>query len=321
MAVTEEPAGLDGWRTYKAESGPGMLNMVETLISRDPDTNALVGELATGWEPVDELTWRFTLREGVTFHDGTPFNAEVAAFMINLNYSEENNYEPRLFMGPQISATEVDDFTIDIITAEPDPILPARVYMAGITSLKQIQEDPDSYSTHPIGSGPYKFVEWRRGDRLVMEANPDWWGAGAASRGEANYDVVEILFRPESAVRAAAVEAGEVDIAMWLTPEQCESINKRAETRCEGRASPETIVIGMDQVDNPLLGDNRIRKAMILALDRETMVDQFFDNQATIATQMAGPGAFGWNPNLVAHPYDPDQARALVAEAKADGVP
>jgi peptide/nickel transport system substrate-binding protein len=321
IAVTEEPASLEGWRTYKQESGPGMRNMVETLLDRDPDTNQLVGELATAWEPIDELTWRFTLREGVNFHDGTPFNAEAAAFSINHAYSEENNFEPRLFMDSQITATVVDEFTLDVQTAAPDPILPARLYMAGITSMQQLQEDPDSYATQPIGTGPYVFTEWRRGDRLIMEANPAWWGAGEGGRGEAAFETVEMLFRPEGAVRAAAVESGEVDIAMWLTVEQCDSINAREGTRCAGRASPESIVISLDQVDSPVLGDERIRQAMILALDRETIVSELFGGQATIATQMAGPGAFGWNPDLIAYPYDPERARALVEEAKADGVP
>ena len=106
----------------------------------DPATNELVGELATAWEQTDDRTWRFTLRQGVTFHNGDPFNAEVAAFGINYTWSPENEFEIYQFIGPDMTATAVDDFSVDVQTVEPDPILPARLYFSPIPNMIQVQE-------------------------------------------------------------------------------------------------------------------------------------------------------------------------------------
>src|ERR687897_3641343 len=130
ISLSAEPATLENWNAYSLDGHPVLRNIFEALLNRDPATNELVGELATAWEWTDDRTIRFTLREGVTFHDGSPFNAQVAADGVNFTWSAENAFDITQFMGPQISAAVVDEVTIDVSAAEPDPILPARLSFA-----------------------------------------------------------------------------------------------------------------------------------------------------------------------------------------------
>src|ERR687894_1966018 len=164
ISLSAEPSTLENWNAYSLDGHPVLRNIFEALLNRDPATNELVGELAAAWEWTDDRTLRFTLREGVTFHDGSPFNAQVAADGLNFTWSSENAFDIIQFMGPQISATAVDEMTIDVSTEEPDPILPARLYFSPLPNMAQAEERPDSLPNEPIGTGPYPFVEWVRGD-------------------------------------------------------------------------------------------------------------------------------------------------------------
>lgn len=179
MAMSVEPDTLENWKAYSTDGHPVIRNIQEALLNHDPETMELVGELATSWELVDDDTWRFKLREGVTFHNGDPFNAEVAAFGINYTWSPENAFEIYAFIGPDMTAEAVDEYTVDVTTEAPDPVLPNRLYFSPIPNMNQVKERPDSLPTEPIGTGPYSFVEWEKGQHIRLTANPDWWGHSA----------------------------------------------------------------------------------------------------------------------------------------------
>ena len=123
VSMSVEPDTLENWKAYSTDGHPILRNVQEALLNRDPVTNELVGELATAWEQTDDRTWRFTLRQGVTFHNGDPFNAEVAAYGTNYTWSPENEFEIYQFIGPDITATAVDEYTLDVSDgrAGPDP--------------------------------------------------------------------------------------------------------------------------------------------------------------------------------------------------------
>jgi peptide/nickel transport system substrate-binding protein len=316
ISLSAEPATLENWNAYSLDGHPVLRNIFEALLNRDPATNELVGELATAWEWTDDRTLRFTLREGVTFHDGSPFNAQVAADGVNFTWSAENAFDITQFMGPQISATVVDEMTIDVSAEEPDPILPARLYFAPLPNMVQVEERPDSLPNEPIGTGPYQFVEWVRGDHISLTAYPDWWGNAdpEAAFGQQSIKDVRYVWRPESTVRAAQVTAGEAQIARFLAPDDCETTPV-----CLEAPSVETIFLRLDTM-HPVMGDIRIREAIGLAVDKETLVEQIFGG-GEVATQLVGPSAVGYNAELTALPYDMERATQLVQEAAADGVP
>jgi peptide/nickel transport system substrate-binding protein len=316
ISLSAEPSTLENWNAYSLDGHPVLRNIFEALLNRDPATNELIGELATAWDWTDDRTLRFTLREGVTFHDGSPFNAQVAADGLNYTWSAENAFDIIQFMGPQISATVVDEVTIDVSTEEPDPILPARLYFSPLPNMAQVEERPDSLPNEPIGTGPYQLVEWVRGDHINLTAYPEWWGNAdpEAAFGQQSIKEVQYVWRPESTVRAAQVTAGEAQIARFLAPEDCETTPV-----CLEAPSVETIFLRLDTM-HPVMGDIRIREAIGLAVDRESLAEQIFGG-GDVATQLVGPSAVGYNEELEALPYDMDRAKQLVQEAAADGVP
>ncbi|MDF2762126.1 MAG: peptide/nickel transporter substrate-binding lipoprotein [Thermomicrobiales bacterium] len=316
ISLSAEPATLENWNAYSLDGHPVLRNIFEALLNRDPATNELVGELATAWEWTDDRTLRFTLREGVTFHDGSPFNAQVAADGVNFTWSAENAFDITQFMGPQISAAVVDEVTIDVSAAEPDPILPARLYFAPLPNMVQVEERPDSLPNEAIGTGPYQLVEWVRGDHISLTAYPEWWGNGdpEAAFGQQSIKDVQYVWRPESTVRAAQVTAGEAQIARFLAPDDCETTPV-----CLEAPSVETIFLRLDTM-HPVMGDIRIREAIGLAVDKESLVEQIFGG-GQVAAQLVGPSAVGHNEELTALPYDMERAQQLVQEAAADGVP
>ena len=316
ISLSAEPSTLENWNAYSLDGHPVLRNIFEALLTRNPETNELVGELATAWEWTDDKTVRFTLREGVTFHDGTPFDAQQAADGLNYTWSSENAFDIIQFMGPQISAAVVDEMTIDVSTEEPDPILPARLYFSPLPQMNHVKEAPDRLADEPIGTGPYQLVEWARGERTVLTAYPDWWGNRdpEAAFGRQSIKDVEYVWRPESSVRAAQVTAGEAQIARFLAAEDCMTTPV-----CEEAPSVETIFLRLDTM-HPVMGDIRIREAIGLAVDKERLVEQVFGG-GEVATQLVGPSAVGYNPDLQALPYDMERAKQLVQEAAADGVP
>ncbi|NII69837.1 ABC transporter substrate-binding protein [Microbacterium ulmi] len=317
IALPTEPRTLASWLSYANDGHPVLRNMLEALVNRDPETHELVGELATSWEKVDDLTWNFTLREGVTFHDGTDFNAEAAAAGLNFVVDPDNAFLVRVYVGPEITARAVDEYTLEVKTAAPDPILPDRMFFFTIPSMAAVDADPDGYARNPVGTGPYKFVDYQPGQQIHATAFEDWWGRRAPEDAHGSNEAIKdvtFVFRPESEVRSAMIQSGEADIARWLTSEQCELA-----PQCESTPTVETLVVRMDMV-NPVLSDIRIRQAISLSFDKDQILNGIIGGGEP-SPMVIGPTVLGFNDSLEPYPYDPDEAKRLVAEAKADGVP
>jgi peptide/nickel transport system substrate-binding protein len=316
IVLNEEPVTLAMPDSYSSYGHPVLRNVGEALTNRDPQTNEIVGELAASWEQTNPTTWRFHLRQGVKFHDGSPFNAESAAFGINYSWDKANNYQIRGRVGPEFKAQAVDEYTLDVVTESPDPILPTRLYFQPEPSQKAYEAAPDQFPLKPVGTGPYKFVEWVKGQHVKLTWNPDWWGHGqpAEARGAATIKDITFVFRPEREVRAAMVKRGEADLGRFLTAEQCNEA-----PACVTGPAVETLFLRPDTI-HPTLKDKRVREAMNLAIDRKAIVQDILGG-GTPANMLVGPSALGFNPALPPYPYDPERARTLVAEAKAAGVP
>ncbi len=320
VAVAQEPTHLEATLGAAETNCNGCLNVMESLVTRNFATGEVLPLLATSWEWVDDRTIQFTLREGVTFHDGSPLNAEAVAVSINYMWEAELVNDLTGFVGV-LSAEAVDENVVNVVSAaESDPILLEKMYFVVISSAKQIQEAEETYSTQLVGTGPYKMEEWRRGESITYVANPDWWGHDdpEAARGKVSFDKLVWRFLPEDTVRAAAAQAGEVDIAQFVTPDQCNVAANDDSLRCASVASVETMFARMG--NKGLFEDIRVRKAFNLAINKELIVDTILGGAATITGQIVNATATGHNPNLQPYPYDPDEARALLEAAAADGV-
>ena len=323
IATHTENQAMQAQQTYKEVNSPGLRNVVEQLVTVDLATGKLAPMLATAWKQVDDTTWEFTLREGVTFHDGSPFNAEAAAFAVNWVWDPQNSFHIRETMASQITAEAAGEYVIHVKTETADPLIPWRMYLGGITSMKQIQETPGSVDENPIGTGPYRFLEWRKGQDWTAEVNPDWWGHKADDAyGKVSFNKLRFVFRNESAVRAAMVETSEADLAMFVTPEQCEAAKAAEDRKCIAAPSDSYLFLRPDVTGaHPAFEDVRVRQAIFHAIDRKAIIQHIMGLGEYLGSQMLTADAAGHNADLADYGYDPERARALLDEARADGVP
>ena len=313
IALPEEPRSLASWNAYSNDGHPILRNITEALVNRDPKSNDLVPELALSWKEIDPTNWQFTLRQNVKFTDGSDFDANSAATSLNYVLDQKNAFPMRTFLGPEIQASAIDKYTLNVKTEAPDPILPTRLYFVTIPSAKQVTEDLGSYETNPVGTGPYKLESWERGQNIVLVPNDEWWGKDAAdSGGKQTITKATYVFRPETEVRAAMVQRGEADLAPKLSKEQCD-----ASPKCESTPTVETVILRID-TKNPALKDLRVRQAISMAFNKEQIMNDILGGGRVVG-QIVGPSAVGYA-DLPPYPYDPEKAKALIAAAKADGV-
>jgi peptide/nickel transport system substrate-binding protein len=308
IVIGNDPSTLDPQYADDGNEHKINDNVYEHLLTRDPATGEILPELAESWEQIDDTTWRFHLREGIQFHNGEPFSADAVVFSAERIIDPEFNSEQISFVASITGGEAVDEYTVDIFTDGPDPTLPARMTWLKIVPPVYAAEDPDQFAQAPVGTGPYKFVEWVRGSYVTLEANEDYWGGAP--------DIKEVTWRPieEAATRLAALQAGEVDIVTDLIPEYLPQVEKSV-------AVPglEFSWIRINCNVEPT-NDVRVRQALNYALDKDALVDALYGGYAVKAEgQILTPGHFGYNPDVKAYPYDPEKARDLLEEAGASG--
>jgi len=308
VVLSEEPDIIDPCEASRSNVGRVVKqNITETLTEIDPDDGSITPRLATAWEQIDDLTWRFTLRGGVSFHDGEPLNAENVAYAINRTLDDSIECEIRIkfFGGMTVTPEPVDELTIDIKTAEPAPILPT---MMGTMTIVSPNTPMGERTRDPVGTGPYRLAAWDVGQAITLETFDGYWGEAPAVT-KATY-----VFRGESAVRAAMVETGEADLAPNIAVQDATNPDMDY-----SYFNSETSRIRIDTTIPPL-DDIRVRKAVNLAIDRDAIRGSILSADVVPSAQLVVPAVSGHNPNLEVWPYDPEQAKALLAEAAADGV-
>lgn len=325
VAVDQEPQDLAAQGTYKEINAAGLRNVIETLIAVDPETGSYEGILAKSWERVDDSTLRLTLREGVTFHDGTEMDAEAVATAITFVWAPESAFTIQEYAGPGvITARATGPLEVEVTSSEPDPMLEFRLTLNGISSAKQIEEDPAGHFDTPIGTGPYRFVEWERGRYWVAGVNPNWWGLEASDAygvNEPPFEELRFVFRSETSARTSMVRAGEAHLAFSPSPEDCQAAEENDGYKCITAPSDAYLYGRLDQSlhADPRLQDMRVRRAIFHALDYEGLADLI--GLASVAQgQLGTPDMLGFNDDLKQYAYDPDLSRQLLEEARADGV-
>jgi peptide/nickel transport system substrate-binding protein len=283
-------------------------NVVETLLTLDPKTSQVKPNLATEWTQVDPLTWRIKLRDGVKFHDGTPFDADAVVTALNRQFVPELMCRDtiRSFGSTKIKPVAVDKNTVDIVTSAPMPLMPLTLAQTGMTAPSTPMKEA---ARAPIGTGPYVFTKWDPAQSLVLTRFDGYWGQQPQVR-QATY-----VWRSEPALRASMVQVGEADIALQLAPQ--DAVNTETDI---GYLNADTSRIRFF-MDKAPLNDVRVRKAMNLAVDRNAFIGTIVSPQSVPASQFMLSNVNGYDPTLKPWPYDPEKAKALIAEAKAAGVP
>ncbi|MCT8991083.1 ABC transporter substrate-binding protein [Chelativorans sp. SCAU2101] len=283
-----------------------MQNISETLTELDVrGDKGLMGRLAESWEDLGDGTWQFKLRQNVKFSDGTDFDANDVKHSFERVFSDQITCESkRYFADTELSFDIVDPHTINIKAEPAQPILPLLMTLVTIVP----EETPFEFVRNPVGTGPYVLADWTAGQQIVLERRDDYWGELPAVT-KATY-----VFRSDPAVRAAMVETGEADIAPQIT--EVEATNPATDFTYP---NAETVYLRIDQSIEPM-GDIRVRKALNAAIDREAFIGTLLSEGTQFATAIVPPTTLGWNPDLVPPAYDPEQAKAWLAEAEADGV-
>ncbi len=309
MMMPSEPAGpgaMGSLHGGNAMADPIVYNVMEPLVDYTKD--GPVPKLATKWEQRGPTIWRFYLRKGVKFHNGADFTSrdvvEFAKWNIELKYG--SLIYQRI---PLKEAVAVDDYTVDFIFEKPQPLHLISAPRFLIPPVAITRDNREMYKTNPIGTGPYKFVEWNRGMNIKMAKFEGYWGP------KPQIDNVEITFRDEEQVRLAALLAGEVDWIYGMNIDLAAKAPKIARM-----PSPETVWIRFDESKKEhLLTDKRVRLAIDYAIDRQALVSLYGGLATSSLGQFASPGDFGFNPSLKARPYDLEKAKALIREANAVG--
>ena len=308
IVIIDEPPTLEPCDASLTSTGVVVRsNITEPLAERNPTTGDLEPLLATAWAQTAPTTWTFRLRPGVTFSDGTPFDAAAAAFAVDraVNGTIGCDVEGYVFGDTDLELATPDPLTLQVSTPEPDPILPLKL---SFVEMVAPSTSPTEKVREPIGTGPYTVGTWDAGTRLVLERNPTYWGEAPAF-ARADYQ-----WRDDPTVRAAMVVNGEADLATGLGPED------GADELGVSFPNNETTALRI-QADQPPLDDMRIRQAISLCIDRDGIIRALFNGDAQPAAQLVPDGVVGFNPALTPLPFDVDQARRLVDEARADGVP
>ena len=308
IATVEGPGRIDP-HYQDGEMRRTMENVYERLIERDlVDPSIFVPRLAASLPRlVDETTWELKLRRGITFHNGAPFNAASAKYSIERILGDELDSDLREQVEKITSVDIVDDYTIRINTDGPDPVLPARLYMI---QMVEPGAAADGLEDEAVGTGPYRFVEWIQGDSLTLTRNTDYWGP------EPQIDEVKFVFLPDEQSRLAAVQAGDVDLAVNMSSDSAGDLPKLF-VRDEGIEYP---YLRMKNYEGPLGDYPELRVAIAHALNVDDYIEFIYAGQAGRAhCHIFGSGVFGHNPNITDRPYDPDLAKQIVADSGYQG--
>ena len=319
LAVLSDASSLDPHGSNDVPSSVVQANIYETLVNRN-ENNEIIPGLAESWEQVDETTWTFKLQEGVTFHDGEEFNAEVVKMNLD-RVRDEAVASPRYFLYEMITDVEViSDYEVQITTEYPFAPLLAHLSHngGGMISPAQIEadyaamesgSDPGSVITEePVGTGFFKFDSWSAGSEIRLVKNEDYWGEPA------NVDSVTFRVVPDSQVRAADLETGNVHIIDPVQPNEVERINNSGAASVHQQASSSLAYLGFNTEKEPF-NDPLVRQAISYAIDREAIISGIYEEFGIPAIGPLAPGIFGYTEDIDAIEHDMDQARALLEEA------
>src|ERR687897_953868 len=301
-------------------------NVYDCLVLYDLGATTIRPGLAESWEiSEDGLVYTFNLRQGVSFHDGEPFNADAVVTWYNSvdEESPDSQYDATRmvyiadFITNWIDTVEaVDEFTVRMTLPEPYAPLLANlaIPIAGIVSPAAIARGLDDVMVNPSGTGAFRLAspdDWTRDSQMVLEANPDYWG-GAPK-------VQQLIIRviPESSTRLQQVETGEIDIAWALIPEDVERTRENPDLVIVEDAGLNTNMIELNVGKDPF-GSKEVRQALNYAVNKEEISEGLYNGNMVPAGGMLPPVHLAYNPDLKSYPYDPDQARELLAAAGFD---
>ncbi|HKK47869.1 MAG TPA: ABC transporter substrate-binding protein, partial [Alkalispirochaeta sp.] len=289
IGIGAEPESLDPVNMTSAPAATVGEHVVERLIYMEED-GALTPMLATSWEANEDSTvWTFQIREGVTFHDGEPLNAEAVAVNLRRFVNPDVGAAYAFLLGTVESIEATGEYELTMELSQPfAPILAHLSHsFIGIVSPAQLEGlGPNDTFEIPIGTGPYRMTEWSRGEQIVLEVNEDYYG------NISEIPTIEFDFIPESSALIVALETGEADAIMRVPPQETDRLEAIPEIEVVYESSVRTIYIGFNNEKEPF-NDPLVRQALNYAVDKQAIVDGLFDGVFTVADAPVVPAVFG----------------------------
>jgi peptide/nickel transport system substrate-binding protein len=313
VLVIDQPgdaATLDPGLQYDTTSYGVYRNIFDTLLGRDPKSGQIVPRLAKAWKMVDPTTWEFDLQDGVKFHNGDALTADDVKFSI------DRMLDPS-FKSPQYQnfssikdVTAVNPTTVRIVTSDPYPALLAQLVNLSIVPAAYTRaKGADALNVAPVGSGPYKFVEWRKGESVTLEADPSYW-RGAPSIANVKFRAV-----PEPATRVADLQNGTADLLVGLDVDSIKQIESNARLRVLSVDTERVAYIAFDPLGKGPSAKKEVRQAIVQTIEPKVISDALLGGQVSpVATYLTSLHV-GYDASIPAYPHDPDEAKALLAQA------
>ena len=291
------------------------LNIFDQLTEINDD-GSLGARLAKSWETNEDTTeWTFKLVDGAKFHNGAPVTSADVAWTFQKIMDDEKS-PLRSYLSQVESFEATDPLTVKVKLKKPFVTFGRQVSLVSILPKDYYAEvGAEKFSSAPVGSGPFTVAEWMKDSHVTLAANPDYWG-GAPS-------IEKVTFRamPNEASRVAGLIAGEIDIVPSLTPPMVPTIEGEPGVQVAKVTSNRTVYLGFNGERQGPLADVRLRQAIDHAIDRKTITDLMLKGLGVPTSQIPAPVTFGYDPTLELTTYDPEKAKALLAEAGYDGTP
>lgn len=311
IAQSADLTTLDPQNSLSTNGERVFRNLFSRLFYRDANME-IQPELVASYEQVDEVTWRFTLKENVFFHNGDPLTAKDVKFSLERVMNDQTLKEYPYFT--QLAEVRViDDLQLEIVTDGPMPTLLRLLAKSGADILPQkyfSEVGLDGFLQKPIGSGPYKLVEWKRDDRVVMEAFEDYFG------GTPRWKSVIVRAIPESSTRVGELLTGGVDLATDIPPNEWDRIDSEEGVSLVKGDTTRVMLLVVRTTEGFATADPRIREAIDLAINEKAIVDSVLRGTGVPVRSRVPVGVFGANPDLYdTYVYDLDKARQLIKEA------
>ena len=305
-----DAATLDPALQYDPASYDVYRNIFDTFLSRDPATGRIAGRVAKSWEAVTPTTWQFALQPGIKFQNGDPLTA--ADVKASLDRILDQNFKSPQY-GNYSAIQEVRataPLTVQIVTAKPYPALLAQLVNLSIVPAKYLKEQGDAqFNQHPVGSGPYAFVSWAKGDVVTLRANASYW------RGRPFFDTVRFHAVPEPATRVADLAAGTADLIVALTPDSVAQIKGNPSLAVLSGPTERVAYLAFNALGGGPTSKREVRQAIAYALNDRELITSLLAGQARKLNGLLTPQHLGYDPNLPGFAYDPARAKARLGEA------
>ncbi|TCR61781.1 ABC transporter substrate-binding protein [Bosea sp. BK604] len=308
--LSGEPSSLDPHLQWNPDSYYVYRNIFDNLVTRD-DKGQIVPQIATAWRQLSDTQIEFTIRDDVSFHDGSKLTPQDVVFSVK-RITDKAFGSPQLGQFDKIAdAAATGANTVTLTTSAPYPALLAQLVKLSIVPKAAVEAlGNDGFNQKPIGSGPYRFDSWQRGVAVTLARNETYWG----TKGQ--FPVVLFRAVPDGATRLANLQAGTADLAVGLDTDQAGQLKSSQRAKALTALTERVAYLRLNTTKPPF-DIPKVRQAVAHAIDKEGLTDGILGGYDKPMPELLTPVVFGWADGIKALPYDPTRAKALIGEAGA----